>query len=182
MSILSVYQDSAPEQPLKVLTHIEDISATLAEVGVDLERYEASAQIAAGASPEEVIAAYRPQIDRLMNERGCVAVDVVSLNRDHQCTDEMRERFIEEHHHAAAEVRFLVAGRGLFTLHIGDLVYALLCEKHDLLSLPAGTRQWFDIGEQPHVVAIRLFDDPEGKVAQLTGGDIARRFPRLEDF
>ncbi len=40
MSILSVYQDTHPEQPMKVLTHPEDIGATLAEVGVRFERWE----------------------------------------------------------------------------------------------------------------------------------------------
>ena len=120
MSILSVYQDSVPEQPLKVLTHIDDIAATLAEVGVHLERWEASAPIGAGASSEEVIAAYRPQIDRLMSERGYVTVDVISLTSDHPQKAELRAKFLEEHRHAEDEVRFFVAGRGLFTLHIVD--------------------------------------------------------------
>lgn len=129
MSILSVYQDTAPEQPLKVLTHVDDIAATLADVGVHIERWQASAPIAAGASSEEVIAAYRPQIDRLMNERGYVTVDVISLASDHPQKAELRAKFLEEHRHAEDEVRFFVAGRGLFTLHIEDKVYAVLCEK-----------------------------------------------------
>ncbi|MCQ4322442.1 1,2-dihydroxy-3-keto-5-methylthiopentene dioxygenase [Stutzerimonas stutzeri] len=181
MSILSVYQDTAPERPLKVLTHIEDIAATLADVGVRLERWEASAPIRAGARSEEVIAAYRPQIDRLMSERGYVTVDVISLTRDHPQKAELRAKFLEEHQHAEDEVRFFVVGRGLFTLHIEDRVYAVLCEKNDLISVPAGTRHWFDMGEHPHFVAIRLFNNAEGWGAQFTGEDIAGRFPRLED-
>ena len=47
--------------------------------------------------------------------------------------------------------------------------------------MPAGTRHWFDMGEFPHFVAIRLFNNPEGWVANFTGDDIAGRFPRLED-
>lgn len=182
MSILSVYQDTAPGQPLKVLTHIEDIAATLADVGVRLERREASAPICAGARSEEVIAAYGPQIDRLMSERGYVTVDVISLSRDHPQKAELRGTFLEEHQHAEDEMRFFVVGRGLFTLHIEDRVYAVLCEKSDLISVPAGTRYWFDMGEDPHFVAIRLFNNAEGWVAQFTGADIAGRFPRLEDF
>ena len=181
MSILSVYHESTPAHPDKVLTHVEDIAATLAEVGVHLERWEAGAAITAGASPEEVMAAYRPQIDRLMNERGYVTVDVISLTSDHPQKAELRAKFLEEHRHAEDEVRFFVAGRGLFTLHIDDKVYAVLCEKNDLVSVPAGTRHWFDMGENPHFVAIRLFNNPEGWVAQFTGDDIAGRFPRLED-
>lgn len=181
MSILSVYQDSVPEQPLKVLTHVDDIATTLAEVGVHLERWEAGTPVKAGCSSEEVIAAYSPQIDRLKNERGYVTVDVISLSNDHPQRTELHAKFLEEHRHAGDEVHFFVAGRGLFTLHIEDKVYAVLCEKNDLISVPAGTPQWLDMGENPHLVAIRLFNNPEGWVAQFTGDDIAGRFPRLED-
>ena len=33
------------------------------------------------------------------------------------------------------------------------------------------------MGEHPHFVAVRLFNNPEGWVAQFTGEDIASRFP-----
>ncbi len=181
MSVLSVYHETRPDQPLKVLTHAEDIAATLSEVGVQLERWEASAPIAAGASQDEVIAAYRPQIDKLMAERGYVTVDVISLTRDHPQKDELRAKFLDEHRHAEDEVRFFVAGRALFSLHIEDMVYAVLCEKNDLITVPAGTRHWFDMGEEPHFIAIRLFNNSEGWVAEFTGERIADQFPRLDD-
>ncbi len=181
MSSLTVYHESSPELPNKVLTHLEDIASTLAAVGVRFERWQAAAPIAAGAGQDEVIAAFRPQIEQLMSERGYVTVDVVSLTRDHPQKAELRAKFLDEHRHAEDEVRFFVAGRGLFTLHIEDYVYAVLCEKNDLISVPAGTRHWFDMGEHPHFVAIRLFNNPEGWVAQFTGADIASHFPRLDD-
>lgn len=181
MSSLTVYHESAPEQPLKLLCHAEDIAATLAEVGVRFERWKASAPIAPGASQDEVLAAYAPQIQRLKDEQGYVTVDVVSLTADHPQKDELRAKFLDEHRHGEDEVRFFVAGRGLFTLHIEDHVYAVLCEKNDLISVPAGTRHWFDMGERPHFVAIRLFNNPEGWVAKFTGDEIAKRFPQLED-
>lgn len=181
MSRLSVYHESTPQLPNKVLTHAEDIAATLAEVGVRFERWQASAPIAPGASQEEVIAAYRHEIDKLMSEQGYVTVDVISLDRSHPQKAELRAKFLDEHTHGEDEVRFFVAGRGLFTLHVGDQVYAVLCEKNDLISVPAGTRHWFDMGEEPHFVAIRLFNNPEGWVANFTGDAIAKNFPPLED-
>ncbi|WP_321837949.1 1,2-dihydroxy-3-keto-5-methylthiopentene dioxygenase [Pseudomonas kulmbachensis] len=181
MSSLSVYHVSSPELPNKVLTHLEDIASTLAEQGVRFDRWQAGTPIQPGASQEQVINAYRPQIDRLMSEGGYVAVDVISLNSDHPQKAELRAKFLDEHRHVEDEVRFFVAGRGLFTLHIEDYIYAVLCEKNDLISVPAGTRHWFDMGEHPHFVAIRLFKNPEGWVADFTGEDIANRFPRLED-
>lgn len=40
MSSLTVYHENQPEQPLKLLTHAEDIASTLAEVGVRFERWK----------------------------------------------------------------------------------------------------------------------------------------------
>lgn len=181
MSSLSVYHVSSPDLPNKVLTHVEDIASTLAEQGVRFDRWQAAAKIQPGASQEEVIAAYQEQIDKLMTERGYITVDVISLSSDHPQKAELRGKFLDEHCHGEDEVRFFVAGRGLFSLHIGDYVYAVLCEKNDLISVPAGTRHWFDMGEHPHFIAIRLFNKPDGWVADFTGEDIASRFPRLED-
>jgi 1,2-dihydroxy-3-keto-5-methylthiopentene dioxygenase len=181
MSCLSVYHQSSPNIPNKVLTHVDDIAATLGEHGVRFERWEAATPIQPGASQEEVIAAYKVQIDKLMTECGYITVDVISLDSDHPLKAELRAKFLDEHCHGEDEVRFFVAGRGLFTLHIGEYVYAVLCEKNDLISVPAGTPHWFDMGEHPHFVAIRLFNNPEGWVANYTGEQIASLFPRLED-
>eukprot|EP01031_Cornospumella_fuschlensis_P007116 gene7116-8832_t len=112
MSSLTVYHETSPDVPNKVLTHVDDIASTLADVGVRFERWQASAPITAGATQEEVIAAYRPQIDALMKERGYVTVDVVSLDRSHPQKAELRAKFLDEHRHAEDEVRFFVAGRG----------------------------------------------------------------------
>jgi 1,2-dihydroxy-3-keto-5-methylthiopentene dioxygenase len=46
--------------------------------------------------------------------------------------------------------------------------------------VPANTRHWFDMSEQPYFIAIRLFNNPAGWVANFTGTDIAERFPRYE--
>ena len=39
--------------------------------------------------------------------------------------------------------------------------------------MPDGTRHWFDMSETPYFVAIRLFTNKEGWVANFTGSDIA---------
>lgn len=181
MSSLSVYHVSSPDLPNKVLTHFDDIAATLAEQGIGFDRWPASTRIEPGASQEEVIAAYQEQIDRLMTEQGDVSVDVISLNRDHPQRAELRASFLDEHRYGEDEVRLFVAGRGLLSLHIDDYVYAVLCERNDLISLPAGTAHWFDMGEEPHLVAIRLFSNPQGWSVSLTGDAIASQFPRLDD-
>jgi 1,2-dihydroxy-3-keto-5-methylthiopentene dioxygenase len=36
------------------------------------------------------------------------------------------------------------------------------------------------MSEEPHFVAIRLFTNPAGWVAEFTGDEIAARFPRMQ--
>ena len=182
MTILAVYRDDYPIQPLKLLTHAEDIASTLLDVGIGYERWQAETRVPPGAPTEEVLATYHTQIERLKTERGYITVDVISMDRKHPHKDELRDKFLMEHTHGEDEVRFFVAGRGLFSVHIDQHVYCILCERNDLISVPAGTKHWFDMGESPEFVAIRLFNNPEGWVAQYTGDHIADGFPRLEDL
>ena len=63
----------------------------------------------------------------------------------------MRAKFLDEHFHKEDEVRFFVAGSGLFTLHVGDKVYEILCESGDLIGVPDGTTHWFDMGPEPQL-------------------------------
>lgn len=180
MSRLRIFHDTNGSEPVKTTSRHAEIARELGVAGVRFERWEASKPIAPGASQDEVIAAYSADIERLKREEGYQAVDVVSLNPDNPDRAAFRAKFLNEHTHAEDEVRFFVAGRGLFTLHIGEKVYEVLCERGDLIGVPDGTRHWFDMSEAPYFVAIRLFTNPAGWVAQFTGDDIAQRFPRLE--
>ncbi|MBA4734193.1 MAG: acireductone dioxygenase, partial [Synechococcus sp.] len=66
------------------------------------------------------------------------------------------------------------------SMHIGQEVLVTLCERGDLISVPAGTRHWFDMGPTPSFCALRFFNNSEGWVATFTGDSIAERFPRLD--
>lgn len=181
MSRLRVYDQRDAARPLATQFDHAMIAQTLDEIGVRFERWKTSTAIAPGASQDEVIAAYKDDIDRLKREKGYQAVDVISLTQDHPQKDALRQKFLSEHTHAEDEVRFFVAGEGQFSLHVGERVYDVLCEQGDLIGVPGGARHWFDMGPNPHFVAIRLFTNPEGWVAKFTGEDIADRFPRLEN-
>jgi 1,2-dihydroxy-3-keto-5-methylthiopentene dioxygenase len=181
MSQLRIFAESNGSTPLKTLTNHAEIARDLAGVGVRFERWEASGAVVPGASQDEVIAAYRDDIERLKAEKGYQAVDVISLTPDHPDRAVLRQKFLNEHAHSEDEVRFFVAGRGLFTLHIGDKVYEVLCVQGDLIGVPDNTRHWFDMGERPYFIAIRLFTNKEGWVANYTGSDIAGQFARLAD-
>jgi 1,2-dihydroxy-3-keto-5-methylthiopentene dioxygenase len=180
MSELKIYADNNA-QVAETYTDYAVISDLLQAQGVRFERWQAATPLADDASQEAVIAAYRADIERLMQENGFQSVDVISLNPDHPDKAMLRQKFLNEHTHSEYEVRFFVDGQGLFYLHLGDKVYTVLCEKGDLISVPAGATHWFDMGANPCFKAIRLFTNPEGWVANFTGSDIAEHFPRLEN-
>lgn len=180
MSRLRIFAEGHPDEPSFETREHARISAELGKAGVRFERWETTADIQPGAAPADVIAAYRHDIDRLMHSEGYQSVDVISLTPDHPEKAQLRQKFLNEHTHSEDEVRFFVAGRGLFTLHIGENVFEVLCVQGDLIGVPDGTPHWFDMSEQPHFVAIRLFTNKDGWVANFTGSDIALRFPRLD--
>jgi 1,2-dihydroxy-3-keto-5-methylthiopentene dioxygenase len=184
MSSLKVFRDDSSTAPEVESSDREEISRILRKAGIRFEQWESNAPVKAGDSSEQVIAAYRTEIDRLIAEDGYQTVDVISLDANSpgvlEKVPELRQKFLSEHRHSEDEVRFFVDGRGLFSLHIGDRVYEVLCEKGDLISVPANTPHWFDMGPRPSFVAIRFFNNQEGWVAHYSGSAIAEQFSRLE--
>ena len=180
MSRLRIFSEADPSKPLLITSTHEFIVEQLAKIGVRFEQWQADAPVQPGASPEQVMAAYRGDIDRLIEEKGFRTVDVVSIAPDHPEREAMRKKFLDEHFHKEDEVRFFVAGSGLFTLHVGERVYEILCEQGDLIGVPDSTKHWFDMGPLPHFIAIRFFTEPDGWVGHFTGTDLAQRFPRYE--
>ena len=180
MSRLRIFDENDPGQPLFASSDGPAIAAELEKIGVTFERWQTNQPIAPGATPEQVMDAYRADIDRLVAERGFKTVDVVSIAPDHPQREAMRAKFLDEHFHKEDEVRFFVAGSGLFTLHVDGKVYEVLCEAGDLIAVPDSMTHWFDMGPEPSFVAIRFFTEPDGWVGHFTGTDIAQKFPRYE--
>ena len=180
MSRLRIFNDTDPTTPLFASYDPDFIAEELRKIGVTFERWQASKPVEAGASPEEVMEAYKADIERISAERGFTTVDVVSIAPDNPAKDAARAKFLDEHFHKEDEVRFFVDGSGLFTLHVDDKVYEIECCKNDLIAVPDGTTHWFDMGPEPRFVAIRFFQQPDGWVGHFTGTDIAQQFPRYD--
>jgi 1,2-dihydroxy-3-keto-5-methylthiopentene dioxygenase len=177
MSRLTIYPDDNAERSLLDTTDGEEIAAALQLIGVRFERWSASRQLPAQIEDAAIMDAYRADIDRLKRECGYQSVDVLRCLPDNPKREELRLKFLEEHTHDEDEVRFFVEGAGVFYLRAAGKVHMTLCERGDLIGVPAGTRHWFDMGPAPRFTAIRLFTTPAGWVARFTGERIARQFP-----
>lgn len=181
MTVLCVFREDGQE-PLEVIRDPAEIAARMQRLGALFERWEANCELQRSSSQDDVLAAYAEPVDRLKIMYGFQSADVISVHADHPQKDELRAKFLGEHIHTDFEVRFFVEGRGLFYLHPDENVYALLCERGDLISVPDRLKHWFDLGGEPDLKCIRLFTTPEGWVADFSGSAIGERFPKLEAF
>lgn len=181
MSRLCIYEAQNSQQ-ISHYTDFDSINEQLNSIGVQFERWRANAAFAEDADSEAVLAAYHESIEQLKQDYRFQSVDVIALRADHPDKAALRQKFLDEHTHDDFEIRFFVEGSGLFYLHVDDKVYAVLCEQGDLISVPANTAHWFDMGENPNFKCIRFFTTEEGWQASFTGDDIAKRFPSYDQF
>jgi 1,2-dihydroxy-3-keto-5-methylthiopentene dioxygenase len=179
MSALTIYSDNCPDDCLFETYDQSIIRQELSQVGIRFEQWPTDPSIAQHSASDEILKAYDNEIKRLVEECGYQSWDVVSLHPAHPQKDALRQKFLSEHTHNEDEVRFFVSGKGLFTLHIDSKVYCVLLERGDLISVPAKVLHWFDMGPEPDFIAIRLFNNPEGWLAQYSGNDIGDRFPKI---
>jgi 1,2-dihydroxy-3-keto-5-methylthiopentene dioxygenase len=133
--------------------------------------------VPADASADAVLAAYADKISDLKARGGYTTADVIDVTAATPNLDAMLAKFSREHWHDEDEVRFIVEGRGLF--HIsppGGPVFAIEVEAGDLISVPRGTRHWFDLCAERRIRAIRLFQDVSGWTPHYTDSGIDAGF------
>jgi 1,2-dihydroxy-3-keto-5-methylthiopentene dioxygenase len=149
----------------------------LAGIGIEYERWPIADGIASEASAEQILSWYGPQIKELKRRGGYVTADVIDVNSDTPGLDAMLSKFNVEHRHDEDEVRYIVAGRGLFHIHPPDSpVVALEVEAGDLIRVPRGTLHWFDLCGDRRIRAIRLFQDSSGWTPHYTSSGVDRKY------
>jgi 1,2-dihydroxy-3-keto-5-methylthiopentene dioxygenase len=154
-----------------------EVTAYLAACGIDYERWTPRHDVAADAPAEDVLAAYSGEVEALKQRGGYVTADVIDVKADTPNLDAMLAKFNREHFHDEDEVRFIIAGRGLFHIHprIGP-VFAIEVEPGDLIRVPRGTHHWFDLCAERRIRAIRLFQDSSGWTPHYTESGVDRGF------
>ncbi|MFF5920495.1 acireductone dioxygenase [Streptomyces flavochromogenes] len=185
MTLLQIMPDDAPDTVLLRTRDEDAIAQALRERSVSFTRWPQRAEVTPQTTSEELLDAYRSEVDELCADQGLRLVDVARLHPEEgaewqERAAKARSTFLDEHRHAEDEVRFFAHGTGCFYLHLDDRVYAVVCEAGDLLSVPAGTRHWFDMGPVPDFCAIRFFEKEDGWVGDFTQEPIAEGFPRLD--
>jgi 1,2-dihydroxy-3-keto-5-methylthiopentene dioxygenase len=169
MTRLIMFDDAGRGSPISATDDAAQIAARLATLGVGFERVAAPHALPEGADGAYVLKIYREEVERLKLGGGFHSLDVFRLMPATADRAAVRAKYLTEHVHDDAEVRFFVEGGGTFYLRAGTRVAELRLERADLLRVPAGTRHWFDAGNPPFCTAIRMFTRPEGWVGVPTG-------------
>jgi 1,2-dihydroxy-3-keto-5-methylthiopentene dioxygenase len=155
----------------------DEIRDYLAGIGIEYERWPLTEGLSADASAEEVLRTYAPQIEQLKARGGYATADVIDVHENTPGLDAMLAKFNIEHRHDEDEVRYIVAGRGLFHIHAASgVVAALEVEAGDLIRVPRGTLHWFDLCGDRRIRAIRLFEDAAGWTPHYTSSGLDRRY------
>ena len=141
--------------------------AFLKRYGIGFEQWDVSRL---GDAPEDtteqahILETFAPEIERLKAAHGYAAADVIALSPETPNLETVLGKFDREHLHSEDEVRFVVKGRGVFTIHndADDVVFDVEVHAGDLLVVPDGTWHWFTLCEDRTIQCIRLFTSTQG--------------------
>ena len=102
-------------------------------------------------------------IATVKREHGYVDEDFVELNPEMPNLDEICAKFDKEHFHTEDEVRYVVAGEGIFDVRDADDQWVRIeVSSGDMIVIPARTHHRFYLTEQKQIRCMRLFANNEG--------------------
>jgi 1,2-dihydroxy-3-keto-5-methylthiopentene dioxygenase len=174
MAVLSIPAEQRQIQdPAAIKTYLETL-------GIGYEQWQPDQPLAEDASSEDILAAYKADIEALKAQGGYVTADVIDIKPDTPNLEAMLARFNKEHWHDEDEIRFTLAGHGLFYINpaTGPVV-GIEVGPGDLLVVPRGTHHWFELCADRRIRAIRLFQDMAGWTPHYTESGQEQSFSPL---
>jgi 1,2-dihydroxy-3-keto-5-methylthiopentene dioxygenase len=104
--------------------------------------------------------------------------DLIAIHAAIPGLDEMLAKFDRSHTHADDEVRYIVAGEGVFGFVRPDKSQVeLTVQAEEYINVPAGTEHWFYLTALRRVVALRYFIDTSGWTPEYLDTPILFRVP-----
>ncbi|TBR61093.1 acireductone dioxygenase [Westiellopsis prolifica IICB1] len=170
----------------KVYTDLKDISRELAPLNIQLDYWSVGEdpqlhKLLAKDSlsedeKEQVLVALDQYFNELQKTAGYQSRDLIVLHPDTPNLDGLLAKFDKIHTHADDEVRYIVAGEGIFGFVRPDgSQVELTVQPQEYINVPAGTEHWFYLTPERRVKAVRYFTNTEGWIPEYTGTPIHRR-------
>ena len=161
----------------KIIRDHDEVCGFLGKRNIRYERWDISKISSSERTQEAILATFNEEIENISNKGGYTTADVINIDPKTPNLESMLEKFKREHRHSEDEVRFIIDGSGIFFIHTEqNEVFSVEVEPGDLLSVPAGTKHWFDLCQDRHIIAIRLFQDRSGWVPLYTGSGIDGKY------
>lgn len=164
----------------RTLTDTTAIREFLEPHGIWYEHWPVENRLNPNATNEEILSEFAPEIESLKQRGQFVTADVINVSQDTPNLDAMLAKFDKEHTHSEDEVRFTVAGRGLFHIHPErGPVFAVEVEAGDLINVPNGTKHWFNLCDERAIRCIRLFQDASGWTPEYVSSGVHTHYQPL---
>jgi 1,2-dihydroxy-3-keto-5-methylthiopentene dioxygenase len=102
-------------------------------------------------------------LESIKREHGYVDEDFIELAPDTPNLEAICAKFDREHFHTEDEVRYVVAGEGIFDVRDeGDRWIRIVVTPGDLIVIPARTHHRFFLTEKKQIRCMRLFANHDG--------------------
>jgi 1,2-dihydroxy-3-keto-5-methylthiopentene dioxygenase len=161
-------------------TQLADIARELAPLNVQLNRWpigenpETHRLLAKDAlsdeEKEQVLQALDSYFEQLQTSAGYQSRDLIVLHPEVPNLDTLLSKFDPCHYHVDDEVRYIVAGEGIFGFVRPDgSQVELTVQPEEYINVPANTEHWFYLTQSKRIKAVRYFTTMEGWVPEYTG-------------
>jgi 1,2-dihydroxy-3-keto-5-methylthiopentene dioxygenase len=161
-------------------TQLGDIARELAPLNVQLNRWsvgdnpEIHRLLAKDAlsdeEKEQVLQGLDSYFEELKASAGYQSRDLIVLHPEVPNLNALLSKFDPCHYHTDAEVRYIVAGEGIFGFVRPDgSQVELTVQAQEYINVPENTEHWFYLTPSQRIKAVRYFTTTEGWLPEYTG-------------
>ncbi len=165
------------------ITNLQEIINELAPLGITLDQWSIGDNSTLrellqqdsldDAQKETVLQGLDNYFNELQRTSGYTSRDLIVLHPQVPGLDAMLTKFDKVHTHADDEVRYIVAGEGIFGFVRPDgSQIELTIQPEEYINVPAGTEHWFLLTPARCVKAVRYFCGTGGWVPEYTDKEI----------
>lgn len=122
---------------------------------------------------EQVLQALDGYFEQLKASSGYQSRDLIVLHPKVPNLNTLLSKFERCHYHTDAEVRYIVAGEGIFGFVRPDgSQVELTVQPEEFINVPENTEHWFYLTSSQRIKAVRYFTTMEGWVPEYTNQEI----------
>lgn len=167
-------------------TALKDIARELAPLNIQLNRWAVgdnrelhrllAQDILNEHEKEQVLTSLDGYFEELKRTAGYQSRDLIVLHSGVPNLDALLSKFDQCHTHAEAEVRYIIAGEGVFGFVRPDgSQMELTVQPEECINVPCGIEHWFYLTASRLLKAVRYFTTTKGWVPEYTRTEIRRR-------